>query len=43
MRLQLYYGMEYGIFYKSIPGEGTAATIKIPFVEEEAQETNEDK
>ena len=43
MRLQLYYGKNYGIFYKSIPGEGTAATIKIPFVEEEGGETNDYK
>ena len=37
MRLQLYYGKEYGISYKSIPGEGTAATIRIPFAGGEAE------
>lgn len=30
MRLQLYYGKEYGLFYESTPGEGTIATITIP-------------
>ena len=30
MRLQLYYGKNYGISYKSVLGEGTTATITIP-------------
>lgn len=30
MRLQLYYGKNYGISYESTPGEGTTATITIP-------------
>ncbi len=30
MRLQLYYGKNYGISYESVPGEGTTATITIP-------------
>ncbi|WMJ89998.1 sensor histidine kinase [Anaerocolumna sp. MB42-C2] len=30
MRLQLYYGKNYGITYESSPGEGTTATITIP-------------
>ena len=43
MRLQLYYGKEYGISYKSVPGEGTAATIKIPFAGEEVHKDEGEK
>lgn len=30
-RIQLYYGGEYGISFRSSPGEGTEATITLPF------------
>ncbi len=30
MRLQLYYGPEYGLSYESRPGEGTRVTVRIP-------------
>ncbi|WP_225446293.1 cache domain-containing sensor histidine kinase [Paenibacillus rhizovicinus] len=29
-RLQLYFGMQYGLSYKSLPGEGTTVTIRFP-------------
>ena len=38
-RLQLYYGSDYGITYKSRVGEGTMATITIPMNQEDAHET----
>lgn len=37
-RLQLYYGNDYGITYKSRPGVGTKATITIPMKQEDAHE-----
>ncbi len=41
MRLQLYYGKNYGITYQSKEGEGTTATITIP--KRVAQEENNEK
>ena len=41
MRLQLYYGKNYGISYESVLGEGTTATIKIP--KKEVQGDNGEK
>ena len=35
-RIKLYYGMDYGLTYKSRPGEGTIAAIRIPAVKREA-------
>lgn len=37
-RLQLYYGADYGISYRSEPGKGTTATITIPAEQEEYHE-----
>jgi two-component system sensor histidine kinase YesM len=41
MRLQLYYGKDYGISYESVLGEGTTATITIP--KNKAQVENDEK
>ena len=38
-RLQLYYGSDYGIAYRSRVGEGTMATITIPMSQEGTHET----
>ena len=38
-RLQLYYGSDFGITYRSRVGEGTMATITIPMNQEGAHET----
>lgn len=37
-RLQLYYGSDYGIIFRSEKGKGTAATIKIPKKQEDRHE-----
>lgn len=36
-RIQLYYGDDYGISFRSSPGEGTEATITLPFGREEGR------
>lgn len=37
-RIQLYYGDDYGISFRSSPGEGTEATITLPFGREEGRD-----
>ena len=37
-RIQLYYGEDYGISFRSSPGKGTEATITLPFGKEEGSD-----
>ncbi|MDD2970694.1 MAG: sensor histidine kinase [Lachnospiraceae bacterium] len=37
-RIQIYYGLEYGIHYESIPMQGTTVYIEIPFTDDFAPE-----
>ena len=32
-RIKLHYGEDYGLYFESIPGQGTTATIKLPYKE----------
>lgn len=34
-RLRLYFGSRYGLVIKSVPGQGTCATIRFPHIQEE--------
>ena len=37
-RIQLYYGEDYGISFRSSSGKGTEATITLPFGKEEGSD-----